>query len=292
MGKTPTIGELWALYHRIAALERLKCDRPSRWTVYNVGSAINKLLEVTDLTLDSPFTEITRQRLNNFMLECLARKFSAASTTCYLQRLCALTTRWTMPYYEDQGWEVKPICLPVFRKRLMRYHRPSRELLGKVKEWFEGLREREDRRYRMVVMLMLEFAMRNGDIMRLRAENFIVRGERTFLMYTPHKTAFSSGRTVCWPVHPDLLAEITAFKFPIRWPQKIFAELNAELRGLGFKGAKGLYELRKICIDHIYQGFGAEAASSISGDDIRTVTRYYADPSAVSINDVRVVDLL
>ena len=37
---------------------------------------------------------------------------------------------------------------------------------------------------------------------------------------------------------------------------------------------------------------GAEMASSISGDDIRTVMRYYADPSAVHVENVRVVDLL
>ena len=31
---------------------------------------------------------------------------------------------------------------------------------------------------------------------------------------------------------------------------------------------------------------------SSSGDDIRTVMRYYADPSAVHVENVRVVDLL
>ena len=50
--------------------------------------------------------------------------------------------------------------------------------------------------------------------------------------------------------------------------------------------------LRKICIDHVYQKFGAEMASSISGDDIRTVTRYYADPSVVNMVGIRVMDLL
>ena len=59
-----------------------------------------------------------------------------------------------------------------------------------------------------------------------------------------------------------------------------------------FTGSKGCYELRKICIDHIYQKYGVEMASSISGDDIRTVMRYYADPSAVHVENVRVVDLL
>ena len=73
----------------------------------------------------------------------------------------------------------------------------------------------------------------------------------------------------------------------------VYVRLNRELRTLCiFTGSKGCYELRKICIDHIYQKYGAEMASSISGDDIRTVMRYYADPSAVHVENVRVVDLL
>ena len=73
----------------------------------------------------------------------------------------------------------------------------------------------------------------------------------------------------------------------------VFVRLNRELRLLKiFTGNKACYELRKICVDHVYQKFGVEMASSISGDDIRTVTRYYADPSAVNVGDVRIVDLL
>jgi hypothetical protein len=59
-----------------------------------------------------------------------------------------------------------------------------------------------------------------------------------------------------------------------------------------FNGPKACYELRKICIDHIYQKYGAEMASSISGDDIRTMMRYYADPSALTIENVRILDML
>ena len=44
-----------------------------------------------------------------------------------------------------------------------------------------------------------------------------------------------------------------------------FDGINRDLRGLGFSGSKASYELRKICIDHIYQWFGAEKAVSISG---------------------------
>ena len=36
----------------------------------------------------------------------------------------------------------------------------------------------------------------------------------------------------------------------------------------------------------------AEMAVSISGDDIKTITRYYADPAQPNIGAVRVVDLL
>ena len=56
--------------------------------------------------------------------------------------------------------------------------------------------------------------------------------------------------------------------------------------------AEGAYELRKICIDHVYQKFGAEMAVSISGDDIKTIIRYYADPSQPNIGEVRIVGLL
>ena len=32
-------------------------------------------------------------------------------------------------------------------------------------------------------------------------------------------------------------------------------------------------------IDHVYQKYGAEMAVSISGDDIKTISHYYADPA-------------
>jgi hypothetical protein len=33
-------------------------------------------------------------------------------------------------------------------------------------------------------------------------------------------------------------------------------------------------------------------ATSISGDDIKTITHYYADPSQPNIGNVRILDLL
>jgi hypothetical protein len=113
------------------------------------------------------------------------------------------------------------------------------------------------------------------------------------LNYTPNKTAHSSGRVVKWPVHPNIWKVLSIFK---PWEKKIqekhFDKLNRDMRDLGFVGTKGAYELRKICIDHVYQKFGAEMAVSISGDDIRTITRYYADPAQPNMGNVRVTDLI
>ena len=138
--------------------------------------------------------------------------------------------------------------------------------------------------------------------------------DRMVLCYTPHKTRLSSARTVAWPVHPDIWRKLHEYhdsgiphnkrngwaknedrdmQLVVPCARDVYVRLNMELRSLKiFTGSKGCYELRKICIDHIYQKFGAEMASSISGDDIRTVTRYYADPSAVNIEGIRVIDLL
>ena len=155
--------------------------------------------------------------------------------------------------------------------------------------------------------MMLEFAMRNGDVLRLRSENFTTsrpnasgrRGVaaqegRHYLFYVPHKTALTSGRSVFWPIHDSIWRKFEDYGglAGLDVTDATFDELNRELRSLGFIGSKGCYELRKICIDHVYRNIGAEAASSISGDDIKTITRFYADPSAVNVENVRIVDLL
>lgn len=72
--------------------------------------------------------------------------------------------------------------------------------------------------------MMLEFAMRNGDVLRLKDENFVTRSPeciksdgdssvcgnaaKHYLSYTPHKTALSSGRRVYWPIHDDICIHI------------------------------------------------------------------------------------
>jgi hypothetical protein len=142
--------------------------------------------------------------------------------------------------------------------------------------------------------MMLEFAMRNSDVLRLTEANFIEKDNMRFLQYTPHKTELSSGRRVLWPIHDAIWKRIKRYGGikAVDITTETFHKINAELRILGFTGSKASYELRKICIDHVYQKFGAEMAVSISGDDIKTIIKYYADPSQPNVGAIRIFDLI
>ena len=131
-------------------------------------------------------------------------------------------------------------------------------------------------------------------VLLLRDENFVKKDSRHYLNYTPHKTQLSSGRRVFWPIHEDIWKKFDEYGGlrGLEITDEIFIDINKSLRTLGFRGHKGAYELRKICIDHVYQKYGAEMAVSLSGDDIKTITKYYADPAQPNIGAVRVVDLL
>ena len=129
-----------------------------------------------------------------------------------------------------------------------------------VKAWYRTL----DGEVWFAATMMLEFAMRNGDVLRLKPENFVERGEMRYLNYVPHKTELTSGRRVFWPIHDDIWAKIkdlggvAAFDLT----DDVFSSINKAMRSMGFSGSKGAYELRKICIDHIYQKYGVVGATS------------------------------
>ena len=308
-------------YPRIAAIERAKCERPGETAVANALVGVRAVARDV-FPNDWPvrrLTDLTRRRIDGYLADAAARGLAPLTVWTYVLSLRAVVARWTRPYYADMGWEVPPFDLPLCRRRSVRYRRPDRELLLRLRDWYDSLAARSDRRDWVVATLMLEFAMRNGDIRRLAWRNFRGRDDGVVLCYTPHKTRLTSGRTVGWPVHAEIWERLRAWRaqqaapddgtsvprrgrprkalpedgLVVPYANEVFARLNRELRERRFfRAAKGCYELRKICIDHVYQRFGAEAASSISGDDIRTVTRYYADPSAVTIPRIRIVDLL
>ena len=106
------------------------------------------------------------------------------------------------------------------------------------------------------------------------------------------KTLFAEMLGMGKPQQPSGAAGVTAEADGGAQTEETFDDLNRDLRSLGFRGSKASYELRKICIDHVYQNFGAEMAVSLSGDDIKTITRYYADPAQPNIGAMRVLDLL
>ena len=323
----PTIRMILEAYPKIAAVERMRMERPCEKSVASVVSGVRRLCEIGEISLDEPMSIFTRRRLEQIFDASLRSELKHISVWSYLYSLRKLFARWTQRYYADRKWIIPQLEIPSCQRHAPRYIRPDTTTLAKVKEWYGDLEKRPDRREWVLATLMLEFAMRNGDVERLRWSDFrprvnenIVRTDSRFsdmrmvLCYTPNKTKLSSGRVVAWPVHPLIWKRLCAYhdlgipfnkrrgwsrnelrdsQLVVPCARDVYARLNKELRRRRiFTGSKGCYELRKICIDHIYQKFGAEMASSISGDEIRTVTHYYADPSAVNVEGVRVVDLL
>lgn len=315
MTKTvPTIQMVLEKYPKFAAVERLRVGRPGKETVLNLIVSVRRLCQMAGISLEDPVSVFTRKRLTRMLDSAVLEGLKPITVWSYMNSLKGLFGRWARNYYADQHWQIPTIELPAYNRQAPRYIRPDTKVLAKVKEWYNSLANRQDSREWVIATLMLEFAMRNGDVARIRWSDFRLRDGTIVLCYTPHKTALSSGRRVAWPVHPEIWARLCAYResgqhhykrrgweklgdrnAPLVVPcaHDVFVRLNADLRAQKiFTGSKGCYELRKICIDHVYQKFGAEMAASISGDDIRTMMRYYADPSQPNIGDIRIIDLL
>lgn len=302
---TPTMDKMLKVYLDAAAIEQMKCGRPEKGTIKNTRHGVKRFVrwinerrlkcgyEYKDLSDGFPLVSIVKPSLvHKYLADLLKTGTRPITAMTYVYQLRQLFSGWVRPYYEDHAWKVPPF--PSFGKKPMapRYSRPSRDLLEKVKTWYRTMPTNQ---LWFVATMMLEFAMRNGDIMRLGRKNFVERDGRVFLNYSPNKTIHSSGRTVKWPVHPEIWARIASIMEGDDLPtldDDIFVRLNQKMRDIGFNGSKGAYELRKICVDHVYQKFGAEMAVSISGDDIKTITYYYADPAQPNIGDIRVTDLI
>ena len=294
----PTLREIKEQYIELAVVERLKTNKPSKITVRNTLSgvrAFNAWLKAEAPELGDPDTLpvdtlVTPKLMRKFVTSLLQRGIRPISAISFASQLRQLFARWTRPYYEDLGWQIPAFPDVSCTTQLQRYRRPAPELIERVKDWYRSLKP--DMTWYAATM-MLEFAVRNGDVKRLDRGNFVDVKGRVFLNYTPNKTSNSSGRVVKWPVHPKIWNTLRELRpWDRRMTDTPLNHVNRAMRELGFRGTKGAYELRKICIDHVYQRFGAEMAVSISGDDIKTITRYYADPSQPNIGDLRVSELL
>ena len=296
----PTITKMTKVYVDAATVERLKCGRPSEGTVQNTLAGIKvfrrwlnerrERLGYAYIGFDEDFplvSIVTPKLIHTYLADMLKGGVKPVTAMSYLNQFQQLFAKWVRPYYEDRGWKVPPFPSLGGRPKPQRYQRPSKEQLAKVKRWYESLAPSG---LWFIATMMLEFGMRNSDVLRLKRENFVEKDGKIYLNYTPHKTENSSARVVKWPVHDSIWEQIRDREYD--YNDDTFRELNRQMRGLGFGGTKGAYELRKICVDHIYQKYGAEMATSISGDDIKTIIRYYADPAQPNVGEVRVVDLL
>ena len=310
----PTIQMVLEKYPKIAAVERLRMGRPGAKTVRNALVNVKRLCQMAQISFDEPYSSLTCKRLTRVLDFAGREGLQPVTIWSYMTSLKCMFARWTLPYYADFKWQIPSVELPSYNRLPPRYVRPDNAVLAKVKAWYNALEHSPDAREWVAATLMLEFAMRNGDVGALRWADFRDREGQITLCYTPHKTSLTSGRRVAWPVHHDIWTRLCAYRETCheqylrrRKPRKeawhsalvvpcakdVFDRLNADLRTKKiFSGSKACYELRKICVDHVYQKFGAEMASSISGDDIRTMMRYYADPSQPNIGDTRIIDLI
>lgn len=286
----PTIEQVMKYYRVIAQTERMKTGRPGEDTVENVLRGTKAVCRAAGIELTENVVVLTRQNIDVALASFMGHGLTRLTAWSYVSQLRGLFGKWCRPYYKDVGWDIPPLELPAFRAQPPRYQRPSAEMLARVKAWYQ----QQIGEHWFAATMMLEFAMRNGDVIRLTEANFVLKEGRYYLSYTPHKTELSSGRRVYWPIHEDIWKKYEDYGgiSCLDVTDETFDEINADLRRLGFHGQKAAYELRKICIDHVYQKYGAEIAVSISGDDIRTISRYYADPAQPNMGAVRVVDLL
>lgn len=286
----PTIEQVMKCYRVVAQTERMKTGRPGAETVANALRGAANVCRSAGIELTAPVTALTRRKMDVALASFMEHGLTRLSAWSYVCQLRGVFAKWCRPYYEDAGWDIPPLDIPAFRAQAPRYVRPSAEMLQRVKAWYG----RQTGEHWFAATMMLEFAMRNGDVLRLKDENFVEKDGRHYLNYTPHKTELSSGRHVCWPIHDSIWQTFEDYGGLrcLDVTDETFDEMNHDLRALGFHGTKASYELCKICIDHVYQKYGAELAVSLSGDDIKTITRYYADPAQPNIGAVRVVDLL
>ena len=303
--RVPTCRQLANMYEVAATQERVKNGgSPQERTVQNALKHFRYAVEGCSVGWDSPYTDLTPDVLEDYFVKLIGQGKERVSAWTYVSGVQSITATWALRYYEREGYQVEKIKIPTIKNHKPgRYQRPKDETREAVKEWYAKLWELEDKRYWLAATMMLQFAMRNGDVVAAEGTCFVNRKGTMYLTYTPHKTASSSGRNVVWPIHADVWARIEEARRAIdskdgklvpagAWT---FARLNRMLREAvpEFKQIeKATYELRKLRIDAEYKRFGAERASALSGDDIRTLSYYYADVADMAPEAVRAEDLI
>lgn len=281
----PTLIELIREYEIIAEAEYALNHSPAPATVAMCVGALKRLAKRAGLPLSSRTDALTAEVLQRLADELLRDGLKPVTVYAQFNQARSVFAQWALERYRLKGWTVVQPPWPRRRGRALlsdRYQRPPEALRNATLEWYRAL-EAQMPMVWVAATLMLQCGMRNGDTARLRWSDFEVEADRVVIGYTPNKTSASSGRRVHCAISLALYERLRAAggkgDFVLEGARECYILINSSMRSIGWSGGKGAYELRKMCIDRIYREFGAEAAVQVSGDDIRTVCRYYADPS-------------
>lgn len=292
-GNVPTLGTLISLYMEMCGPTLTEHQR-------NVMNEIKKLMKFAGLSGDMPSDLVTFDIIDRY---AQSENVKAISRIGKCQRIQSLFGRKARMFYRRRGYDVTGVDVPVIADDSKAYQSLPQKTLFSLLGWYRSLQFRKDGRGRIFVMLMLKYAMRNGDVERLKWSNFDRSGATWKLTYTPHKTEHSTaGRSVS--IWLDAMDQIELEEWrgdagddDYVVPRKArkhgwsIAELqrvlNEDIRkACGFTGSKGLYELRKLCVDTVFHLYGAEAAAAYSGDDYKTVKFHYSDPSSLNLRGI------
>lgn len=289
--KGPTWGELLEAYELHARVEFEISHSPTPETVDENLTIVRRVLRDCGITKEDPIESLTANHLDVLMQEMVARGLKAVTIRAVFAKLRSLFAAWVLEYYKRRnGWEIQAPDTPKMRAKAYSsdvYQRPPESLREKTLAWYNALEETDPKMW-LAATLMLQFGMRNVDAGLLTWDKFKQEGDLMVLGYTPSKTSASSGRRVHVPFDLELFKRMKKASgrngdLVLGGENKeLYASINTQMRAIGWtqdKYTKASYELRKLCIDRIYRTYGAEAAVQVSGDDIKTVCRYYADPS-------------
>ena len=172
MKTVPTIRMIIEAYPKFAAVESIRTEKPCERTVESVIGGTRRLCELGQVSLDEPISTLTRKRLEQSLDAARCSGLKPITLWSYFYSLRKLFAKWTQRYYNEKRRSIPLIDMPSCRRQSPRYIRPDSTVLAKVKEWHIGLEKRQDRREWVLATLMLEFAMRNGDVERLRWSDF------------------------------------------------------------------------------------------------------------------------
>lgn len=293
MMRVPTIRELLEAYE-ILARERAadpNFRKPTEKTIHIVLWRTRCGAEDLGLSLDRPYNELCNPESLKILFDRYSQSCNGTSAHMYIMRIKQLTAHWFRVKCRERGFVVESCEMPDVGNAAKppEYRMLTAEQKAKIEEWYISLAEDKDPEMFLAASIVAQLAVRPCDVLELRAENFVRYPDDPYvhLVYTPKKTRESSNRRVDWPIRPALWEqiEVVAGERLARGETMIkrkgvFIKLNKSIRpACGMEDwVKGVYELRKLCIDTVRREQGVDAAVALSGDRRETIDRYYSDP--------------